>query len=205
MPIPYHIFEPRYQALIRDLKRLPNEERWIAIPQLRSRLAGDQPGRPGFHSVATVGRVVDMLAVGGGRFDILVEGLFRCNLHEVHSPHPYRMVRPTILKDLDEAVFDFQGSQRPASFQTLEQGILALVAMVGEQANHLLGIVSSEVKPSLTLYRLGATLLHDPKRRQEFLELQSIVARSNYLVDTLAGLLAVANRYKARSEEGSYS
>jgi len=205
VPIPYHVFEPRYQALIRDLKSLPDGRRWLAIPQLRAGLDDENPGQPGFHPVATVGRVVDMLPVGGGRFDILVEGLYRCSLDEVHSPNPYRMAKPTMIPDLDAHVFDVDGAKRPLCFKPLEQGILSLVAMVGEQAGHLLSMLASGAKPSIVLYRLGATLLHDPKRRQAFLEVDSIAGRSEYLVNTLAGLLVVADRHRRKGSSGGHS
>jgi Lon protease-like protein len=202
VPIPYHIFELRYQAMIRDLKALPEEERWIAIPQMRAQRLDESNAQPDYFLVATVGRVVDMLPVGGGRCDILVEGEYRCSLSEVHSPNPYRLARPTVIPDVDAGVLDKAGGARPGCFRSLDQGILALVSRVGEHASHLVSILSSEVLPSVILYRLGATLLHDPARRQAFLELRSIAERADYLVDTLAGLLAVADRHQTKN--GSY-
>ena len=202
VPMPYHIFEPRYQAMIRELKSLDPADRWIAVSRLRAVRVDSGAGRPGFCEIATVGRVMDMLPVGGGRFDIVVEGIYRCRLEEVHSPHAYRLVKPIILEDADAEFCAKQGTKLPRFFKPIEQALITLVTLVGEQASQLLTIASSNASASIILYRLGAALLHDPDRRQRFLETRSIRERGHIMVDTLAGLLAVANRHTAYVGDG---
>lgn len=79
--LPLHVFEPRYQAMVRDVK---DADRLIAISL--------QKGE-GFHDLGTLGRIRDLEPLDGGRYRFLLTGLERISMTEVQADTPYRQVR----------------------------------------------------------------------------------------------------------------
>src|SRR5262245_58041541 len=72
MPLPLHVFEPRYRAMVRDALRGP---RLIGMVLLRSGWKDDYAGRPPIFTTGTVGQMVRVEELADGRFDIVLRGI----------------------------------------------------------------------------------------------------------------------------------
>lgn len=83
--LPLHIFEPRYQAMVRDALA---GERIIGMIQPR-----DEREPPSLFTIGCVGRISASEELAGGRFNIVLEGIGRFRLvAEVQVPTSYRQV-----------------------------------------------------------------------------------------------------------------
>ncbi len=99
--LPLHIFEPRYRAMVLDAQ---GGEGLIAIATLLPGWEKDYEESPAFHPMATVGRLGQVVELGGGRSNITLTGLERVRLEEDSSGLIYRMARAEVVPEppLDE-------------------------------------------------------------------------------------------------------
>jgi Lon protease-like protein len=90
MPLPLHVFEPRYRALARDAidGALP-----IGMVLLAPGWEDDYHGRPAVHPVGTTGRIVSSTARPDGKFDLLLAGERRFRILGEEAGGAYRRAR----------------------------------------------------------------------------------------------------------------
>ena len=131
VPMPYHVFEPRYQALVRELIARPEEERWLAIPRLQPGWEEDYEGSPPIYATATAGRIIRVVPVEEGRYDIIVLGLARCTLDEAPTPTPYRMAVPTALLEPIPPTDDAELATMWRTIGGIQHAALEVVRVVG--------------------------------------------------------------------------
>src|SRR5262249_23518102 len=72
MPLPLHIFEPRYRAMVRDAAQ---GARLIGMVLLRGDWQSEYYGRPEIFAAGTVGEMVRVEELPDGRFNIVLRGL----------------------------------------------------------------------------------------------------------------------------------
>jgi Lon protease-like protein len=72
MPLPLHVFEARYRAMVRDALE---GARLIGMVLLRGEWQNDYYGRPPIFPVGTVGQMVHEDELADGRFNIVLRGL----------------------------------------------------------------------------------------------------------------------------------
>lgn len=91
--LPLHIFEPRYQAMVRDAL---SSNSLIAMVQPRD---GREP--PSLFETGCIGKIVESEELEDGRFNIVLEGVSRYRIaREAEVETPYRQV------DADRSGFD---------------------------------------------------------------------------------------------------
>lgn len=85
MPMPLHIFEPRYRALVSDAMA---RDRRIGMVQPSG--DGDTPS---LYQMGCVGRIAEVEAMEDGRYNLVLEGvsLFRI-VRELEVTTPFRQV-----------------------------------------------------------------------------------------------------------------
>lgn len=88
LPLPLHIFEPRYCALVRDL--LEKDDRLIGMALLRGDWRESYFERPEIFSVGCGGRVVNVESLPNGRYNILVQGLREFRVEREIDGRAYR-------------------------------------------------------------------------------------------------------------------
>ncbi|MFA5989723.1 MAG: LON peptidase substrate-binding domain-containing protein [Sphingomonas sp.] len=90
MHLPLHIFEPRYQALMRDSMA---RDRRIGMIQPRG-----EGNPPPLFDIGCVGRIAEFEALDDGRYNLVLEGvaLFRI-LRELDVATPFRQVEALLL------------------------------------------------------------------------------------------------------------
>jgi Lon protease-like protein len=93
----FHLFEPRYRALLRDALQ---GEGLIAVPMLKPGWESDYEGRPPVHEVCGVGLIKHHRPYPDGRGDILLAGVARARIVRESSELAYRTATVEILEDV---------------------------------------------------------------------------------------------------------
>lgn len=87
--LPLHVFEPRYREMVRDAEA---GDRRIAVALLKPGWESDYHGTPPIHSMATIGRIEDLVPLPDGRFNLRLVGLARIRLLQQIRATPYRLM-----------------------------------------------------------------------------------------------------------------
>lgn len=96
MPLPLHIFEPRYRALVRDALA---RDRRIGMIQPR-----DEAAVPTLYSIGCLGHIAEFEALDDGRFNIVLTGIARFTiLRELDVTTPFRQVEATLQEEAPDA------------------------------------------------------------------------------------------------------
>jgi Lon protease-like protein len=175
MPLPLHIFEERYRAMMRDCQDQGTGFGVVAIREGVEVGAGASP-----HPVGTLAQLRKVEPLADGRFNILVVGASRYRITGLSNERPY------LLADVDY-LEDSAGDERRAR---------SLAAQVGaafvEYANTLRGLADeapAEMElpddPELLSYLVAATLQVENRHKQPLLELDAADDRLQGCLDLL--------------------
>jgi Lon protease-like protein len=89
VPLPLHIFEPRYREMVRDVER--GEERLIGMVLLRGEWRKEYYGSPPIYSIGCAGRMVSTEPLPDGRYNILLHGVREFTVVGERPGHLYRV------------------------------------------------------------------------------------------------------------------
>jgi len=174
MPLPLHIFEPRYRAMVRDAVR---GARLIGMVLLRGDWEKDYAGSPDIFGVGTVGELARTEELPDGRFDIVLRGLREFVIHRELTRSPYR-----------EAVVSWREPPRDALGTDVRAGIgdvvlryLRRTGRAGEEAN----LVETGIDDETFVNFLAQHLDLDPLEKQALLEARDLAGRGRRLLDVL--------------------
>jgi len=188
-PLPLHVFEPRYQALVHDALA---GDRLLAIALLEPGWEQSYDERPPVRPIAGLGEIVAHDPLPDGRSNILLRGLGRVEIVREHPPRQlYRVVSARLLRD-----------RRPR--RDLADDHACLLALCNRVAEHLPAehaamlrqVASGESEPGIAADLLGAALLGDAQAKQDLLECRDAGERLRKLAVEVA---AIASRLSARS------
>lgn len=177
--VPLHIFEPRYQAMVRDALETHQALAVVLLTDPRGDFDGDAGALPAIASVAGVGLIVDHAEVPGGRYNILLRGRARVRLRELPFVPPYRRAAAEILPT--------GATQVPVSeLSALISAATAFSAIVRER-NKSFEFRLPKDAPEGTIADLCAhSLILDVRERQAILETLDPVARVRRATQVLA-------------------
>lgn len=101
--LPLHVFEPRYQALVRHCIEAPGHEFGVVLIDRGSEVGGGESRR----DVGVVARMVKIAPLDGGRFAVLAVGTRRIRVVEwlPDDPYPRAVVEDWPCDDGDTEVF----------------------------------------------------------------------------------------------------
>jgi uncharacterized protein len=88
MPLPLHVFEPRYRKMVADALAA---HRTIGMTLLRPGWEADYYGRPAVYPIGCAGIVDESQQLEGGRYNIVLKGVARFRLVEERGGEPYRL------------------------------------------------------------------------------------------------------------------
>jgi len=91
VPLPLHIFEPRYREMVRDAERDPDP--MIGMVLLRGEWRRDYYERPEVFAIGCAGRMVHCEGLPDGRYNILLQGVREFTLHDEEQSRSYRRGR----------------------------------------------------------------------------------------------------------------
>jgi len=174
MPLPLHIFEPRYRAMVRDAVK---GARLIGMALLRGDWQQDYAGRPDIFGVGTVGELARTEELPDGRFDIVLRGLREFVIHRELARAPYR-----------EAVVSWRDPPRDVLPARMRSGIGDLVLRYLQRTGRAGGdthLVETGVDDETFVNFLAQNLDLDQLEKQALLEAATLGDRARRLVDVL--------------------
>jgi uncharacterized protein len=191
-PTPFHIFEPRYKALIQDALR---GDKVLAVPGLVSK-EGAHELRPPLHRIAGACLIEHDEQYADGRYDVLARGVARVRLVEELPPTKlYREFRAEILDD----VLPRGGvAALQPGLESLRQIVLELAQRLPSDsgAPALAEAVAQMRDPSAIVDLVAAAAVSDFEARQKVLEMVDVAARLEYVLEEVAGVVLVLSRGK---------
>jgi Lon protease-like protein len=88
VPLPLHIFEPRYREMVRDAER--TDSRLIGMVLLRGEWRKDYYRTPEIYPIGCAGRMVSVEPLADGRYNILLHGVREFTVVAERGGHSYR-------------------------------------------------------------------------------------------------------------------
>jgi hypothetical protein len=193
-PTPFHVFEPRYKALVTDAL---GGDRVLAVPSLVSK-SGASEDQPPLRKICGAGLVEAEERYDDGRYDVVVRGVARVRLVE-ELPRPegrlYREFRAEILEDRwpagGPAALDGQ-------LEALRQIVYDLSMRLPPEsgAPQLAEAVVQLKDPSAIVDLVAAATLSDPGARQQVLEQLDVAKRLEHVLEEVAGVVLVLSSGK---------
>jgi Lon protease-like protein len=193
-PAPFHIFEPRYRALVEDALA---GDRILAIPSLFNR-SDAHALRPPVRAVCGAGIIEAEEKHPDGRFEIVLRGVARVRLvEELPARALYREFRAELLEDVLPA-----GS--PVALEpeldSLRQLVIDLSGRLPSESGalQLAEAVSQMRDPSAIVDLVTAAAISEPEARQRILEEPDVGRRLELAMAEVAGVVLMLNGGKGR-------
>jgi Lon protease-like protein len=191
-PTPFHIFEPRYKALVGEALA---QDRVIAVPSLVSK-AGARQDQPPLRPICGAGMIEAEEPYEDGRYDIVVRGIARVRLvEELPRRHAYREWRGEIVDDVwpagGPAALD-------GEIEALRQLVYELSTRLPAEsgAPQLAEAVAQMRDASHIVDLVAAAAVSDPGSRQKVLEELDVARRLAYVLEEVAGVVLVLSQGK---------
>jgi len=167
---PFHIFEPRYRAMVADALK---GDRIIGMVTLQPGFEPNYEGRPAIYGVGCAGYIEEVEELPDGRFNILLRGLVKFRVTGEDQSRTYRLARVTAIP---EPVVDDQ----KAALRKQRQRIEILLTPPGADPAIPPDVADEEVIDAVSQY-----VPLDPSQRQALLEQDGTVARGQALIELL--------------------
>lgn len=194
LPLPLHVFEERYRAMVRDLMAngSPYAGRFVVSMITDGAEVGDGPMPPRMQAVATLAEVRTADQLPDGRWGLLAVGIARVQLGEVDRSGPYATVDaeplPEVAGDLAEAERLLPRVQAALdTYLRTVKRFVASAASIGSESPEIAKVTASldEVLKPIVLpddplaasYAVGGVLQIELLRKQQLLEMPDAVTR----------------------------
>lgn len=179
--LPLHIFEPRYQQMLHDVRE---SEQLISIALLDRRQKGGRTpdSNPAIHNIAGLGRLTRVEKLPNGLFNIDLFGLSRVKIvRELPSEKPYRIARVEPVKEKNSELAETRSDQvLKRAFDAFNKVLRKYSRFPGEFLTRFQG---------LPLGMLLDIIAHhvpcDAQKKQMFLEEIEPLKRCDKIVSTL--------------------
>jgi Lon protease-like protein len=192
-PAPFHVFEPRYRALVGDAL---GGDRILAVPSLFGK-SDAHALRPPLRAVCGAGIIESEERHEDGRYDLVVRGLARVRLLEELPPSKlYREFRAEILEDVLPAA----GPRAlDGELDALRQLVYELSTELPREsgATQLAEAVAQMRDPSAIVDLVAAAAVSEPDARQKVLEELDVARRLALVIEEVAGVVLVLSRGKS--------
>jgi ATP-dependent Lon protease len=178
VPLPLHIFEPRYRQMLNDV-RVNNNLFGVSYFDASTSL---QEVPPGGH-IGCVAEVSETQTLPDGRSNILTVGVIRYRIEEyLERGDPYLVARVSFFEDEEENDELLRESSREVA-ETFTR-IARAVRTINDERARLPDI--SDTEPQRLSFLVAAAMEVDTDLKQELLEMRSTSARLRRLRDMLA-------------------
>lgn len=171
MPLPLHIFEPRYRKMVGDVL---NGHRSIGMMLLRAGWEPEYQGRPAVYEIGCAGLLERCDPLADGRFNILLRGVSRFRIVAERAGEPYRLATVAPIED------------ETGDPEALHAARAELVRAIGRATD---GPAVLVMQPAVShadfVNALCQCLTLEPVERQSLLDCDSILARCRRLVEIL--------------------
>jgi uncharacterized protein len=171
MPMPLHVFEPRYRKMVLDVHRT---HQTIGMVLLRPGWEPLYYGRPPIFAVGCAGRLEQCEDLPDGRFNIVLRGQVRIHIRDEHSREPYRVAT---VEPHPEA---------PVPLETLDRARQDLITAIEKASEQEVVSLHGPLPPDLFVNALCQSLDLAPLERQSLLDCNDVLARAKRLIELLA-------------------
>lgn len=117
VPLPLHIFEPRYRQLITDLINETVPDRLFGVVAIRNRPVDDVENLDQVHAVGCTARLREAIHSDDGRYDVIVTGHQRFRLLDI-DPHRAPYLTATV-EQVDDAPLPTDPGHTTSELETL--------------------------------------------------------------------------------------
>src|SRR6267378_4332880 len=177
VPLPLHIFEPRYREMLSDI-RISNN--FFGLSYFDSSTS-DKEIPPAGH-IGCVAEVTEVQALPDGRSNILTMGLIRYRVEQyVENSEPYLVAQVSFFEDQEDD--DEALSDRSREVADTFTRIARAVRILNDERASLPDI--SDTEPQRLSFLVAAAMEIDAEVKQEMLELRSTSERLRRLRDML--------------------
>ncbi len=184
MPLPLHVFEPRYQELVRDCLAA---DRLFGVCLIRSGPEVGGPAEP--HGMGTTCEIVETRSLGEGRLHLTTVGRRRFRIHRLFYERSYLEGEIELLPP-DEASPEAAEELQPLVSQVHEATALyiyGLFEVAGEETGRLELRLPDE--PAALSWVVASLLQVEAPVRQELLEAEGAQPRLRREVELLRELI----------------
>jgi len=189
MPLPLHVFEERYRAMLRDC-----EEQGIGFGVVAIHQGHEVGGGAVAHDVGTLAQIRKLERLDDGRADLLVTGATRFRVVRRITDRPYPAGEVEYLED---------SAGDPADLQRLAAEVTPAFRRYAATLQQLsdTGLALEELPedPELLSYLVAASLQVEVPRKQRLLEADSAARRLHMCLELLRREEALLDRMLAHS------
>ena len=172
---PLYIFEPRYRTMVAEALK---GDRIIGMTTLKPGYEANYGGRPPIYAIGCAGVITDVEELSGGRFNIVLRGLVKFRVTGEDESRPYRLARVDAMPEVaDEA--------EKAALRKQRERLEALVTRGSDSK------VPPEISDEELVNMLAQYVPLDGAERQALLELNSVLSRSQALIDLIESKVAL--------------
>jgi Lon protease-like protein len=163
MPLPLHVFEPRYRKMVEDALAT---HRSIGMILLKPGWEADYEGRPPIYPVGCSGEIAQHERLEDGRYNIVLRAQSRFRVLEEHDDEPYRIATVELLPD---------EPGNPDALDSLRRRVLTTIARAVEGPSSL--VLQGDVPHELLVNALSQSLGLSPVEKQSLLDCGTLEAR----------------------------
>ena len=189
VPLPLHIFEPRYRKMVADALA---GDRVVGMVLLRPGWEVDYEGRPPVFDSGCAGLIDRWEELPDGRYNIVLRGLSRFRVREEHPGEPYRLASVEPLAD-DLGPEDSLSAARDRVVERIAEAADVAVTVVARP----------DLSHELFVNALCQSLDLDPMEKQALLDCDGVLARYERLIAILE-FRAVERTYGKPSGSGRH-
>ena len=171
MPMPLHVFEPRYRKMVADVL---GTHKTIGMTLLQPGWEPEYQGRPAVYPIGCAGTIEQNEPLENGRYNILLRGTSRFRIVSEHDGEPYRLAR---VETLDDVTGD------EASLEDLRRKLLAAIGRGSDGPASL--VLQAELPHDVFVNALCQTLNLAPVERQSLLHCDTVAGRYTRLLEIL--------------------
>lgn len=161
--MPLHIFERRYQQMLRDVLAT---NRLFAVAGLDQRQVGEPDKFEPPHRIASVGIVRACQKNDNGTSNLLLQGLTRVEIIEIVTDEPYRSIRVRALASQPGASDD----QNQVLRRELSRLLNLKLKLTATGSNDMTAFLKTVVDPEAFVDIAAFSLCEDPSLKQKLLE-----------------------------------
>ncbi|HXT61752.1 MAG TPA: LON peptidase substrate-binding domain-containing protein [Pyrinomonadaceae bacterium] len=188
MPMPLHIFEPRYRQMLTDIRASDN---LFGLSYFEAGESGkDIP--PAGH-VGCVAEVTETQGLPDGRSNVLAVGVVRYEVEDyLERGDPYLVVRVNFFEDEEESSQKLHADAHEVAAMFMR--VANAIRVTNDERGNLPDITDTE--PQKLSFLVAAAMELEPDMKQQLLELRSTSERLHRLGDFLA---RVVKNYEERA------
>ena len=178
--LPLHIFEPRYREMVQDAS---TQGQCIGMALLKDGWEDQYDEAPPIYTMGCVGRIISSHKLSDGRYNIVLQGLYRCTYEEQTVITSYRQARltPHFPKVSTALTSDVRRHLEKAAQEYL----------TFKKAGELCEIIrSATLTDSILVHNLSAGLDLTPLEKQFLLESDDLPQQARRLIDLIRFKLA---------------